>query len=70
MGKLLLAGLLIAGTGLAWTGSAFGWGMPTTLKKPVSIRQESTSRRHNGHGFLYFGLLGRRHHGGGYRGGK
>ncbi len=68
--KLLFAGALVVGTGLAWTGSAYGWGLPSMLDKPVSIRQESASRRSSGRGFLYFGLVGRRHHGGGYRGGK
>lgn len=70
MMKLIFAGLLAGGTGLAWLGSAHGAGLPGLDKKPVSIRQESQARRSHGHGFLYFGALGRRHHGGGYRGGK
>ena len=70
MAKLIFAAFLAGGTGLAWMGSVYGAGLPALEKKPVSIRQESQARRRHGHGFLYFGVLGRRHYGGGYRGGK
>ena len=53
----------------AYMASARGWGLPGMLDQPVSIRQKSVSnRRHGGAMFLYFGT--RRHHGGGFRGGK
>jgi hypothetical protein len=68
--KLVFAACLAIGTGLAWVGSAYGWGLTSMEKQPVSIRQESAERQRAGHGFLYFGHLGRRHGVGGYRGGK
>ncbi len=68
--KMIFAGVLAAGTAFAWYGSAQGAGLTSLSKQPVSIRQESQARRRRGHGFLYFGGLGRRHYGGGYRGGK
>jgi hypothetical protein len=68
--KMLFVLFLAAGTGLAWVGSAYGWGLPTLEKKPVSIRQDSAERQRSGYGFLYFGHVGRRHGVGGYRGGK
>jgi len=67
--KIIFSALLIGGTGLAWMGSAYGWGLTGMEKKPVSIRQGSADRggRHGAY-LLYFGT--RRHQGGGYRGGK
>ncbi|MFH1809409.1 MAG: hypothetical protein ABIJ09_11735 [Pseudomonadota bacterium] len=70
MAKILFIILLTAGTGMAWVGSAYGWGLSSLEKQPVSIRQESAERQRSGRGFLYFGVVGRRHGVGGYRGGK
>jgi hypothetical protein len=55
----------------AYFASVRGWGLPGMLDKPVSIRQQSvTGQRRTGPGFIYFGGVGRRHYGGGFRGGK
>jgi hypothetical protein len=66
LGLAIFSGL----TGGAYMASTAGWGLSGMLDKPVSIRQQSTTgRRHmGGPMFLYFGS--RRHHGGGWRGGK
>jgi hypothetical protein len=70
IGLLIGLGLFTGVTGFAFLASAKGWGLPGALDKPVSIRQQSvTRRRHGGPVFLYFGSH-RRHHGGGYRFGK
>lgn len=67
--KIIFSALLIGGTGLAWVGSAYGWGLTGMMKKPVSIRQGSADRGGlRGPYLLYFGS--RSHSGGGYRGGK
>lgn len=68
--KIIFAAVLTGGTLFAWHASAQGTGLQSLDKKRVSIRQESQARRRSGHGFLFFGALGRRHQGGGYRGGK
>jgi hypothetical protein len=69
----LLIGISIFGgaTGGAWMATTQGWGMPGMLDKPVSVRQGSTTASHRSRMplFLYFGSH-RRHHGGGFRGGK
>lgn len=65
VGLTLFGGL----TGGAYMASASGMGLSGMLDKPVSIRQQSTTRRRgSGVMFLYFGT--RRHYGGGFRGGK
>lgn len=69
--RLLFVGILTVGTLGAWMGSARGWGLPRLMKEPVSIRQESVQGSgHRGPRFIYFGGMGRSHHGGGFRGGK
>ena len=70
---------IIAGTvfSIATAGGFFasthGTGLPGSLDKPVSIRQESkTFSSRTGHrtGYYFFGASGRRHFGGGFHGGK
>ena len=65
---LLLFTSITAG---AYMASARGWGLDGMLDKPKSIRQESTDGRgRHGSGFFMLYFSGRRHHGGGFRGGK
>jgi len=54
-------------TAAAFLASAAGWGLPGTLDRPVSIRQESPGGGHH-HGLYFSGT--RRHFGGGFHGGK
>jgi len=68
---IIIAAIFVFVTGGAFLASAAGWGLPSQLDKPVSIREGSVGeRRHaGGHTFLYFGSS-RSHAGGGFHGGK
>lgn len=67
IGLVLFSGV----TGGAYFASAKGVGLPGMLDKPVSIRQQShDGRRRSGSGFFLLYFSGRRHYGGGFRGGK
>jgi hypothetical protein len=65
--KLIIGGMLTLGTVMAYGGSFKGWFLPEQLEKPVSLRDGSTSSGTRALGYYF---IGRRHVGGGYRGGK
>lgn len=68
LGKLIVGGLLLLATVVAYGAAFQGWFLPSQLTKPVSLRDGSAKAQTRGYG-LYF-LGGRSHYGGGYRGGK
>ena len=67
---IIIAAVFLFITGGAMLASAAGWGLPTQLDKPVSIREGSIGapRHAGGRTFLYFDS--RSHAGGGFHGGK
>jgi len=67
--RRLLILLAILGTLTAGLASIYGWGLPSQLDEPVSIREESVSGRRAGLAG-YFIAGGRSHRGGSFQGGK
>ena len=47
--RRLLILLAILGTVAAGLASVYGWGLPSQLDEPVSIREESAAGRRTGH---------------------
>lgn len=63
--KVMVTGILLSLTVVAYGGCFKGWFLPKPLTSPVSLRDGSVK----GGRALYF-VGGRTHYGGGYHGGK
>jgi hypothetical protein len=69
LAKVIVGGLLLGLTIVAYGACFHGWFLPAPLNKPVSLREGSTRGRTHGLAYYFIGR-GRGHYGGGYRGGK
>jgi len=65
--KVMVIGLLLSLTVVAYGGCFKGWFLPKPLASPVSLR-DGSARGTGGRSLFFVG--GRSHYGGGYHGGK